>query len=75
MADASESIDSHVLRKYDVGQKVGKGVSSLILIVGGCRSFSFVTVMHYISIDVGLWYRLESRRQAIEEDRCSEEDL
>lgn len=40
MAEASESIDSHVLRKYEVGQKVGKGVctSPITIAVSDCVS-------------------------------------
>lgn len=63
----SEDIDKHVLKKYEVGQKVGKGVH--ILAICFIREFEF----HFLNL--GLRHCVESHRQKNASRCCTEKNI
>ncbi len=64
----SEDIDKHVLRKYEIVSKLGKGV---FLCFGVCTEIRFDVLFSF----AGVWNSLEGYRQKDAGSRCSEESL
>ena len=67
----SDDIERHVLRKYEIAQKLGKGVSSEACGVENndfldsefnTNKTRFVIIFFFCSIQTGLRHRLESSR-------------
>lgn len=70
---AEEQVDKHVLRKYEVLQKLGKGVNSHLVARSPKPSPPSGPIQALFS--AGIWCGLEGYRQEDPEYSSTEEDL
>jgi hypothetical protein len=71
----SEEIDKHVLRKYEIQQKLGKGVRRTFTVIF-YRDFGSPKLNIFSPFaTAGVWHRVEGSRQEDERHRCSQEDF
>lgn len=71
----NEDIDKHVLRKYEIGQKLGKGVSCVANSHVVMAVLLFSVFLNLCCISVGIWYCVEGCREKDTSDGRPQEDL